>query len=161
MPKTDERGELIGYMENGGFVGIEDHQVIAEPLKVSVNKPLTGLPTEHSQRIHGERIEIWKKKMGAHINPNGEMSATKKEWKGVQKPLKAEAGDISTPSRSYREPESYEAPEQPKYASQADSPLGQMKNHLDQVHGWVKIVAVGTAIALLMGAWALGAIYHP
>lgn len=166
MTKTkDDGAELIGYMENGGFVGIENHEMIAEPLKVSVNKPLTGLSTEHSQRIHGERIEIWKKKLGAHINPNGEMSAVKKEWKGIQKPLKAEAGDISSPSRNYKEPETsgeYEPPTKeygyPKGASMADTPLGQLKNHVDNIHSWVRYIGAGLLITAIIASVALGGV---
>jgi hypothetical protein len=149
MAKADERGELIGYMENGGFVGIDNHQMIAEPLKVSVNKPLTGLPTEHSQRIHGERIEIWKKKMGAHINPQGEMSAVKKEWKGVQKPLKAEEGEISSPSRRY-EPE---YPSQP--SAKGLTPVELLKNMIDNLDRRVQGVSNWGKAALFLGGIGL------
>lgn len=97
MKKGNDEGTMIAFAELGGFAGIEDHEIVAEPMKVSVNKPLTGLATEHSQRIWGERIEIHKKKVGAHMTPAGEMSAVEKKWKGVQKPLGSDKGEISNP----------------------------------------------------------------
>jgi len=160
----DGSGELVGSFELGGFVGTEDHQIVAEPMKVAVNKPLTGLATEHSQRIFGEKFEIYKRKLGSHVNPNGEMSAVKKDWKGIQKPLKVESGDFSNPRKTYSEPDvEYPSPAQPpayNYDSRnpAESPLGQMKNHLDQVHGWVKILAIGLLAVAVIASTALGGV---
>lgn len=141
MPRgkaTEDAGEMIGYVENGGFIGINDHEMITEPLKVSVNKPLTGLATEHSQRIHGERIEIWKKKMGANINPQGEMSAVKKEWKGIQKPLNGDESEMATPTRYKPIEDDSDYPSQP--SGKDMSPLAVLKNmvdnHANDIRNW-------------------------
>jgi hypothetical protein len=145
-----EEGELVGSFEVGSFVGVEDHEVITD-MKVAVNKPITGLPTEHSQRIFGERFEIIKKKVGATINPHGEMSAVQKKWKGIQKPLGGEKGEISTPSR-YSEPEN--SPDR-EAREGGLSPLQTLKNFVDniasdnrQTRNWVKTALILSGIGL-------------
>jgi hypothetical protein len=166
MTKKGE-AELLGYVDVAGFAGIEDGSAVIKPLEVSVNREMSGLPTKFSQRVHGERIEVYKRTMGAKSNP--QMSAVEKQYKEVQKPFEQVVGKMESPSKNYKQPEpddsDYETPSKdygyPKGASMADTPLGQMKNHLDQVHGWVKIVACLAVIGILMAAWSLGAVYHP
>lgn len=150
MARRNEDGELVGSFEVGSFVGVEDHEIIAD-MKTAVNKPLTGLPTEHSQRVFGERFEIIKKKMGATVNPHGEMSAVQKKWKGIQKPLGGDTGEISSPTR-YKPSEDY--PNEPS-GKQDLSPLGVLKNFTDDLSkrvinqgNWVKVGLIFGAVGV-------------
>jgi hypothetical protein len=165
--KSEEDGELVGSFELGGFVGTEDHEIVAEPMKVSVNKPLTGLATEHSQRIFGEKFEIYKKKIGSHVNPQGEMSAVKKDWKGVQKPFKAESGDFSSPSNKYSNPSSGNYPNYSEPAGKSGelSPLAVLKNMVDNhandirnLGNWAKFGVLLGGIGLCGFVLALGVV---
>ena len=133
-------GSMIAFAELGGFAGVEDHEIVAEPMKVSVNKPLTGLATEHSQRIWGERIEIHKKKLGAHMTPAGEMSAVEKRWKGVQKPLGSDRGEMSA-----QEPGPIGVP-----AKGELTPLGVLKNMVDDSSRRITRAGDWAKVALFM-----------
>lgn len=144
MARRENDGELVGSFEVGSFVGVEDHEIIAD-MKTAVNKPLTGLPTEHSQRVFGERFEIIKRKMGATINPHGEMSAVQKKWKGIQKPLGGDIGEVSTPTR-YKPSEEY----QPE-GKQDLSPLGVLKNMVDNHANDIRNWGNWTKLGLILG----------
>jgi len=160
MAGKDEQGQLIATVDFGQFAGIEDHEMESE-MKISVNKPLTGLASEHSQRVFGERIEVYKKKLGAHVNPQGEMVAFNKKWKAVQKPSSAPRGEITSPTR-YKE--------QPGYPSEGRptgnlSPVDVLKNAFDnldrrvgQLDNWVKLGLVIGAIGAITGIFALASI---
>jgi hypothetical protein len=143
-----EDGQLIATVEFGQFAGIEDHEMESE-MKIAVNKPLTGLASEHSQRVFGERIEVYKKKLGAHTNPNGEMVAFNKKWKAVQKPTSAPRGEISAPTR-YNE--------QPRYPSEAPSrfvndpsPVTILKNAYDELKKDVRNMGNWVKVGLILG----------
>jgi hypothetical protein len=145
MPtRSSEKGELVGSFEVGSFVGVEDHEVLAN-MKTSVNKPLTGIPTQYSQRVFGERFEVYKTKLGAHTNPHGEMVAVDKKWKGVQEPLNGTHGDMTSPSRSFAG--------QPASQPEGElTPLGVLKNMVDNIAGDVRHVNGWVKAALILGA---------
>lgn len=143
-----EDGQLIATVEFGQFAGIEDHEMESE-MKIAVNKPLSGLSSEHSQRVFGERIEVYKKKLGAHTNPNGEMVAFNKKWKAVQKPTSAPRGEISAPSSRY--------PKEPAYPSEAPSRYGEpspvsiLKNAYDELKKDVRNMGNWVKVGLILG----------
>lgn len=146
--KNSERGELIATVECGQFAGIEDEEMETE-MKVAVNKPLTGIPTKHSERVFGERIEVYKKKLGGHINPQGEMVAVNKKWKMFQKPLGAQESEIvGQPTRYPVESENRPMGEL--------TPLQAVKNQLDNlasdvrsINSWVKVALIFGTIGVL------------
>jgi len=155
--KSEESAELIGFTDIAGFAGVENGSAVVKPLEVSVNKEMAGLPTKFSQRIHGERIEVYKRTLPA--KSSGQMSAVEKQWKEEQKPFEQVIGKMESPSRKYDEPETSEyQPQQPKYASQADTPLGQLKNHVDNIHSWVRYIGAGLLITAIIASVALGGV---
>lgn len=157
--KSEGSAQLIGFTDIAGFAGVEDGQAIVKPLEVSVNKEMAGLPTKFSQRIHGERIEVYKRQLPA--KSAGQMSAVEKQWEEVQKPFEQVIGKMESPSRKYDEPETssgYEPQQQPKYTSQADTPLGQLKNHVDNIHSWVRYIGAGLLITAIIASVALGGV---
>jgi hypothetical protein len=161
--KSEEGAELIGFTDIAGFAGVENGSAVVKPLEVSVNKEMAGLPTKFSQRIHGERIEVYKRTLPA--KSSGQMSAVEKQWKEEQKPFEQVIGKMESPSRNYKEPETsgeYEPPTKeygyPKGASMADSPLGQLKNHVDNIHSWVRYIGAGLLITAIIASVALGGV---
>lgn len=140
--KSDEP-ELIGFTDIAGFSGVENGEVIVRPLEVSVNEEVKGLPTKYSQRIHGERIEIYKRQLPAKTG--SQMSAVEKQWKEVQKPFEQVSGKMSVPSKKY-EPEEY----QPE-GKQDLSPLGVLKNMVDNHANDIRNFGNWTKIAILLG----------
>jgi len=147
MAKREGDMQLIGYTDVAGFAGIEDGEAVVRPLEVSVNKEVAGLPTKYSQRIHGERIEVYKRQLPA--KSSGQMSAVEKQWKEVQKPFEHVVGNMASPSKRYDEP-GY----QPE-GKQDLSPLGVLKNMVDNhandirsLSGWVKLAVFLGAIGL-------------
>jgi hypothetical protein len=154
MPLKDEQGQLIASVEFGQFAGIEDHEMESE-MKVAVNKPLTGLASANSQRVFGERIEVYKKKLGAHVNPQGEMVAFNKKWKAFQKPLGAPKGELSSPTSRYKEqtPMGYpsEAPAPSRYGNDP-SPIAIMKNVYDELRKDVRNMGNWVKVGLILGA---------
>jgi hypothetical protein len=161
MAGKDEQGQLIATVEFGQFAGIEDHEMESE-MKISVNKPLTGLASKNSERVFGERIEVYKKKLGAHVNPHGEMVAFNKKWKAIQKPLSAPRGEISSPTSRYKEQLGYPSEGIPTGNL---SPIDVLKNAFDnldrrvgQLDNWVKFGLVVGAIGAVTGIMALASI---
>lgn len=140
--KSDEP-ELIGFTDIAGFSGVENGEVIVRPLEVSVNEEVKGLPTKYSQRIHGERIEIYKRQLPAKTG--SQMSAVEKQWKEVQKPFEQVSGKMSVPSKKY-EPEEY----QPE-GKQDLSPLGVLKNFTDDLSKRVINQGNWTKLGLILG----------
>jgi len=146
-----EEGQLIATVEFGEFAGIEDHEMESE-MKVAVNKPLTGLASKNSQRVFGERIEVYKKKLGAHVNENGEMVAFNKKWKAFQKPLNAPRGEISSPTSRYKEQTSgypSEAPAPSRYGE--PSPVSILKNAYDELKKDVRNMGNWVKVGLILG----------
>jgi hypothetical protein len=145
MAKKAEE-ELLGFVDVGGFAGIEDGKAIVKPLEVSVNKEMSGLPTKYSQRVHGERIEVYKRTFGAKANP--QMSAVEKRYEEVQKPFEQVSGKMESPSRRYEEPQ-YEG--EPKDLS----PLGVLKNAFDNLDHRVNSMDSWVKLAVFLGAIGL------
>jgi hypothetical protein len=152
--KNSERGELIATAEFGQFAGIEDEEMETE-MKIAVNKPLTGIPTKHSERVFGERIEVYKKKLGGHMNPQGEMVAVKKKWRMFQKPLGAQESEIvGQPTRV--KPTAYYPDESENKPTGELTPLQAVKNQLDNlasdvrsINSWVKVALIFGTIGVL------------
>lgn len=146
--KNSERGELIATAEFGQFAGIEDEEMETE-MKIAVNKPLTGIPTKHSERVFGERIEVYKKKLGGHMNLQGEMVAVKKKWKMLQKPLGTQESEIVGQPRKY--------PDESENRPIGElTPLQAVKNQLDNlasdvrsINSWVKVALIFGTIGVL------------
>ena len=147
MARKEGDMQLIGYADVAGFAGVENEEAVVRPLEVSVNKDMTGLPTKYSQRIHGERIEVYKRQLPA--KSGGQMSAVEKQWKEVQKPFEHVVGNMTSPSKRYEEPDYQPEPKQDL------SPLGVLKNMVDNhandiraLNGWVKLAVFLGAIGL-------------
>jgi hypothetical protein len=166
MPKGktgNGRGErLLGYCETAVFGGVDDGGVQKTKARFSVNQPVTAPNLKHQSRVAGIRVKVTEEELAEGKIDGDQMTFYEKEVKVKQEKMgdgqpsdEYDGEEVSQPTRGYA------PPSQPTYASQADSPLGQMKNHLDQVHGWVKIVAVLAVIGIVMGAVSLGAIFHP
>jgi len=151
MVGKDEQGQLVATVEYGQFAGIEDHEMEGE-MKIAVNKPLTGLASEHSQRVFGERIEVYKKKLGAHVNPQGEMVAFNKKWKAFQKPLNAPKGEIASPTSRYKEQAPGYAPEAPSRYGNDPSPVAILKNAYDELKKDVRNMGNWVKVGLILGA---------
>jgi len=134
--------ELIGFVDVAGFAGVEDGEAIVKPLEVSVNREVTGLPTKYAQRVHGERIEVYKRTLGAKSNP--QMSAVEKQYKEIQKPFEHVVGKMESPSKSYESP-NYE-PEKGKL-----TPTEILKNMIDNLDRRVQGVSNWGKIALILG----------
>jgi len=155
MPKKEYgEAELVGTFEVGAFNGIEDHK-IKGVMKSSVNKPLTGLNAEHSQRVFGERFEIYKRKIGAHINPHGEMVAVEKEWQGVQKPSGSPSAR-ELPSKQYAETDYPE--DIPTKDGTGMTPFQVLKNMVDNHSKDIRMLSFAILIVALISAIALGGV---
>lgn len=147
--KGNEDGQLIATVEFGQFAGIEDHEMESE-MKVAVNKSLTGLASENSQRVFGERIEVYKKKLGAHVNPQGEMVAFNKKWKAFQKPINAPRGEISSPTSRYKEQPGYPSEAPSRYGNDP-SPVAILKNAYDELKKDVRNMGNWVKVGLILG----------
>lgn len=147
MTRKEGDMQLIGYTDIAGFAGIEDGQAVVKPLEVSVNREVTGLPTKYSQRIHGERIEVYKRQLPA--KSGSQMSAVEKQWKEVQKPFEQVVGSMASPNKHYEEPDY-----QPE-AKQDLSPLGVLKNMVDNHANDIRSLSSWTKLAVFLGAIGL------
>jgi hypothetical protein len=147
--KEEGQGQLVATVEYGQFAGIEDHEMEGE-MKIAVNKPLTGLASEHSQRVFGERIEVYKKKLGAHINPQGEMVAFNKKWKAFQKPINAPKGEIASPTSRYKEQPGYPSEAPSRYGNDP-SPVAILKNAYDELKKDVRNMGNWVKVGLILG----------
>jgi len=165
MAKKGEIGmELLGFTDVTGYAGIEPDsgEAIVKPLTVTVNEENHGLNAKYAQRIHGERIFVYKQKLPATVKGN-EMNVVTKKWKEVQQPVgEAESGTISAPERSYKPMRTYEEPassgkEEP---NNEITPLGAVKNMVDKLsdrvdrQGMTHILLIGAS--LVIGGIALG-----
>jgi hypothetical protein len=142
MARDSKDSELIGFVDVAGFAGVEDGEAIVKPLEVSVNREVAGLPTKYSQRVHGERIEVYKRTLGAKSNP--QMSAVEKHFKEVQKPFEQVAGKMESPSKSFESP-NYE-PERGKL-----TPTEILKNMIDNLDRRVQGISNWSKVALILG----------
>lgn len=138
--KSEENDmELIGFTDVAGFAGVENGSAVIKPLEVSVNKDMAGLPTKFSQRIHGERIEVYKRQLPAYSS--GQMSAVEKQFKEVQKPFEQVVGKMGVPSKDYENDGNYSEP----VGKDGLTPLMAVKNQVDnhandirRLGSWVK-----------------------
>jgi hypothetical protein len=141
--------QLIGYTDVAGFAGVENGSAVIKPLEVSVNKDMAGLPTKFSQRIHGERIEVYKRQLPAYSS--GQMSAVEKQFKEVQKPFEQITGKMGGPSKDYENDGNYSEP----VGKDGLTPLAVLKNMVDNHANDIRNFGNWTKIAILLGGIGL------
>ena len=152
MARKDNGAELIGYCDVFGSAGIEpdNGEAVVEPLQVTVNESAKNVGTKYAQRIHGERIMVYKEQLPETVKGN-RMNVVTKKWKEVQKPFEQVVGKMESPSKRYEEPEYGREP-----SGKDLSPLGVLKNAFDnmdkrvgQLDSWIKVALVLGAIGFI------------
>jgi hypothetical protein len=148
MAKKEE-AELMGFINITGSAGIEPNsgEAVAEPLTVFVNEEPTNVGTKHAQRVHGERIEIWKKTLPETVK-NGKMNVVTKKWKEIQKPYGGEQGSISQAPSRFQPPSG----ESGKHDL---TPTEMLKNMIDNLDRRVQGVSNWGKVGLVLGAIGL------
>jgi len=129
--------ELIGTVQIGGFAGIDEGSAVVRPLEVAVNKDLAGLATRFSERIHGEKISVYKEQLPA--SRNGQMSAVEKKWKEVQKPLNAGSSSLPSGEREYDSPHNSGNSGEPSNIAILKNAYDELKKDVRNMGNWVKV----------------------
>jgi len=159
----EDGGRLLGSAEIASYLVENDggnEKVIA---RTSVNSPILAPDGKHVHRLGGVRVKMIEEEDKTVKLDNGGSQFYQKDVNVIQEPLSKK--NESVPDREYDTPMvgNYPSPpKQPAYnydsRNPAESPLGQMKNHLDQVHSWVKILAVGLLAVAVISSVALGGV---
>jgi len=154
MVKKEEM-ELLGFTDVTGYAGIEPEtgEAIVRPLTVTVNEENHGLNAKFSQRIHGERIEVYKRKLPATVQGN-EMNVVTKKWNEVQKPIgKAGAADLPSSTKQYAPARGMPSADEDEPSNDI-TPLGAVKNMVDKLsdrvdrQGMTHMLLIGAALVL-------------
>jgi hypothetical protein len=142
-----ERSDCIGYVEVAGFAGVENGKAQVNPLEVSVNSPVKGLGTKFSERVHGERISIYKERLPAQRT--SQMSAVEKKWHEVQRPL----GEKSDSEPMGNSPKYYQSPKE----SNGDDSwiLKNVKELAEKAHGLSNFALGLSAGAIIIAVIAI------